>query len=76
MLSEFNVDVKPVERKLSPVSEAVRHSLIAMGNQHKTDHHLQTKELKVPSIRYDEKRGFLIGKKPCARDGQTAVVFR
>ncbi len=29
----------------------------------------------VPGIRYDSKRNFLIGKKPCARDGQTASVY-
>jgi hypothetical protein len=76
MLSEFTVAGGTAERKLSPTSEAMRYSLKSMGVQHHRHITQPEKQLTVPAIRYDSVRSFLIGKKPCARDGQTAVVYR
>lgn len=76
MLSEFNVEAVLPERKLSPISEAMKFSLKAMGAQHSRSISPEKRQLRIPAIRYDASRSFLLGKKPCARDGQTACVYR
>jgi hypothetical protein len=41
-----------------------------MGEQTKEAYH----EMNLPKVIYDESKGHVIGKKPCARDGHAALL--
>lgn len=56
-------------RSLSPTTESMVKTLQAIGNQESTK-----KELRQ-EIMYDDSHRFIIGKKPCARDGQSVAFF-
>ena len=58
------------KRDLSPTTESMLKTLQAIGNQ--DGHH---KELSQ-EILYDESHRFIIGKKPCARDGQSVSILK
>ena len=56
-------------RSLSPTTESMLKTLETIGNQESTK-----KELKQ-EIMYDDTHRFIIGKKPCARDGQSVSLY-
>jgi len=41
-----------------------------MGEQPKNDHH----DMTLPKVIYDQGKGQVIGKKPCARDGHAGLL--
>lgn len=57
------------KRELSPTTESMLKTLETIGNQEASH-----KELKQEII-YDETHRYIIGKKPCARDGQTVNIY-
>lgn len=62
---------KTKERRThSPTSEAIIFSINSMGEQSPND----KSQYNLPKVIYNEDKGQLIGKKPCARDGHATVV--
>lgn len=62
------------ERRLSPTTEAMRYAISTTVHQHRQEHE-DWRMTKVSTVKFDEKRRFLIGKLPCARDGHSSVVY-
>lgn len=65
-----------VKRKLSPISEAMKYSIGVVGLQQRKTPKSQQRTVKASSVRFDEGKNWMVGKKPCARDGQIAVVYQ
>jgi hypothetical protein len=57
-------------RSHSPTSEALIFSLSCMGEQPRNN----KEGLNLPKVIFDEGKGHVIGKKPCARDGHAALL--
>ena len=56
-------------RSYSPTTESMVKTLESIGNQETSKNELKQE------IIYDESHRFIIGKKPCARDGQTVTLW-
>lgn len=71
MLKEFDSPVESVKelRRFSPTSENMKKILEIIGDQHlslqQVDH----------EVKYDETGKYILGKKPCARDGHSACAY-
>lgn len=71
-LSEVNsTKISPL-RALSPTSESIQYRLSRIGFQKPTQ---ELNRYDYPPVVYDEEKGVVIGKKPCARDGHACFVI-
>lgn len=70
LLKEFS-EAPPDQpkRKLSPTSENMMKTLQLIGDQE------HSKKVMHQEVVYDPTRKYILGKKPCARDAHTAVVY-
>jgi methanogenic corrinoid protein MtbC1 len=58
------------DRNLSPTSESMLKTLEIIGDQE------QTKKSFHNEIMYDSSLKFIVGKKPCARDAHSSLIFK
>lgn len=71
MLREFLCGPE-APRRLSPVSEAMKYSIAVVGVQRRRPQ----RALRAPPVVYSQEKNCLVGKRPCARDGQAAVLYQ
>lgn len=60
------------KRSHSPTSESLLYSLDSIGEQKKYPENFQNE---LPKVIFDEQKGALTGKKPCARDGHAGLPY-
>lgn len=68
LLKQFNDKPSNRERSYSPTTESMVKTLESIGSQETGKSELKQE------IMYDESHRFIIGKKPCARDGQSVNI--
>lgn len=66
----MNIPIEAI-RPHSPTSETLIYSIDTIGEQKKQTN---ISDDEFPKVIFDEEKGAVIGKKPCARDGHSGLV--